>query len=133
MQNPTKEVELNQPETQPLSQKSKPKHFFSKDKDLGTAEKTIDKEKFISPDDKEKKPRGRAAQKKRIEEEILALPLVGGVKPFLPFLEALRKMRVHQIDPFKIQEMQDPDPGTALKSDGSNAARISSSCSGVGE
>lgn len=59
-----------------------------------------------------------------LEPTALALPLVGGDERFAPIFKILGGMRVYSIEPAKLREMQDPDSGVALKSDGSNAASV---------
>ena len=59
-----------------------------------------------------------------LESTALALPLVGGDERFAPIFKILGGMRVYSIEPAKLREMQDPDSGVALKSDGSNAASV---------
>lgn len=59
-----------------------------------------------------------------LESTALALPLVGGDERFAPIFKVLGGMRVYSIEPAKLREMQDPDSGVALKSDGSNAASV---------
>ena len=59
-----------------------------------------------------------------IEPSALALPLVGGDERFAPIFRVLSSMRVYSIEPSKLREMQDPDSGVSLKSDGSNAASV---------
>ncbi len=54
----------------------------------------------------------------------LGLPVVGGDARFAPVLRALAAMRVNSIEPGKLREMQDPDSGTSLRRDGSNAASV---------
>jgi predicted ATPase len=54
----------------------------------------------------------------------LSLPLVGGEVKFAPVLRALAAMRVYSIEPGKLREMQEPDSGTSLKADGSNATSV---------
>src|SRR5437588_520458 len=56
-----------------------------------------------------------------LEPSSLALPVVGGEARFAPVLRTLSAMRTYAIDPAKLREMQDPDSGLVLKSDGSNA------------
>ena len=43
---------------------------------------------------------------------------------FAPVLRTLSAMLTYAIDPGKLREMQDPDSGLSLKSDGSNAAGV---------
>jgi predicted ATPase len=59
-----------------------------------------------------------------LDSSSLALPLVGGEARFAPVLRTLSSMRTYAIDPGKLREMQDPDSGAGLKSDGSNAASV---------
>ncbi len=59
-----------------------------------------------------------------LEPSALALPLVGGDERFAPIFKILGAMRVYSIEPSKLREMQDPDSGLSLKSDGSNAASV---------
>ena len=54
----------------------------------------------------------------------LGLPVVGGDARFAPVLRALSSMRVYSIEPNELKEMQDPDSGTSLRPDGSNAASV---------
>ena len=59
-----------------------------------------------------------------VESRALALPLVGGDERFGPVLRFLSGMRTYRIEPAKLRAMQDPDGGTVLRSDGSNAASV---------
>ena len=52
------------------------------------------------------------------------MPLVGGDARFNGVFRVLSSMRVYSIEPSKVREMQDPDSGTSLRSDGSNAASV---------
>ena len=74
------------------------------------------------------KKRGFAANVKGLHPSLdpasLALPVVGGDSRFAPVLRVLAGMRVNSIQPVKLREMQDPDSGTSLKPDGSNAASV---------
>ena len=54
----------------------------------------------------------------------LSLPLVGGEAKFAPVLRTLAAMRVYAIEPGKVREMQEPDSGTSLKSDGGNVTSV---------
>jgi len=54
----------------------------------------------------------------------LALPVVGGEARFAPVLRTLASMRVYSIEPAKLREMQDPDSGVSLRTDGSNATSV---------
>lgn len=59
-----------------------------------------------------------------LEAEALALPIIGGAQEFAQVLKGLGAMRVFSIQPAKVQELQEPDAGTNLKSDGSNLANV---------
>ena len=59
-----------------------------------------------------------------LEANALALPLVGGSARFRAVLRFLAEMRVYRIEPALLREMQDPDGGVRLRSDGSNAASV---------
>jgi predicted ATPase len=59
-----------------------------------------------------------------LEGYALVLPLVGGDVRFNAVFRVLSLMRVYSIEPRKLREMQDPDSGTSLRSDGSNAASV---------
>lgn len=54
----------------------------------------------------------------------LGLPVVGGERRFAPVLRTLASMRVYSLEPAKLREMQEPDSGVSLRSDGSNAASV---------
>lgn len=62
--------------------------------------------------------------KPAIDPASLSLPLVGGEPRFAPVLRTLAAMRVYSIEPRKLREMQEPDSGTSLKSDGSNVTSV---------
>ena len=59
-----------------------------------------------------------------LEKGALALPLLSSFSAFEAVTQILRKMRVYSIEPSKLRDMQDPDSGTALRSDGANAASV---------
>jgi len=59
-----------------------------------------------------------------LESTALALPLIGGDERFSQIFKLLSGMRVYSIEPGKLREMQDPDSGLTLKSDGSNSASV---------
>jgi predicted ATPase len=59
-----------------------------------------------------------------LEPTALALPLIGGDERFAAVFKVLGSMRVYSIEPGKLREMQDPDSGLTLRSDGSNAASV---------
>jgi predicted ATPase len=54
----------------------------------------------------------------------LGLPVIAGDKRFTPILRTLAAMRVYAIEPAKLREMQDPDSGISLRSDGGNATSV---------
>ena len=62
--------------------------------------------------------------KPALEAGALALPIIGGAQEFASVVKGLGAMRVFSIQPAKIQEFQEPDAGTNLKSDGSNLASV---------
>lgn len=59
-----------------------------------------------------------------LEPTALALPLVGGDERFASAFKLLGSMRTYSIEPGKLREMQDPDSGLTLRSDGGNAASV---------
>ncbi len=59
-----------------------------------------------------------------LEPTALSLPLVGGDERFSVVPKLLGAMRTYAIEPAKVKEMQDPDGGFALRSDGGNAASV---------
>ena len=54
----------------------------------------------------------------------LGLPVIAGDVRFVSVLKTLSNIRTYSIDPRKLKEMQDPEGGVSLKSDGSNAASV---------
>ena len=77
--------------------------------------------------DKKGKPSFRTSQANpapNLEANALALPIVGGDTRFSVVHRFLSAMRVYSIEPSKLREMQDPDSGTRLRSDGGNAASV---------
>ena len=54
----------------------------------------------------------------------LALPLVAGDQRFAPVAQFLSEIQHYRIDPRTLREMQEPDAGIRLHSDGSNAASV---------
>jgi predicted ATPase len=62
--------------------------------------------------------------KPSLDPASLCLPVVGGEAKFAPVLRTLAAMRVYSIEPGKLREMQEPDSGTSLKSDGSNVTSV---------
>lgn len=59
-----------------------------------------------------------------VTNESLLLPLLGGTPEFKPVKELLGDIAVFSLEPRIIQEMQDPDAGLSLKSDGSNLSSV---------
>ncbi len=59
-----------------------------------------------------------------LDTTALSLPLVGGDARFAPVVSVLSRFRVYSIEPAKLREMQDPDGGTSLRTDGGNAASV---------
>jgi predicted ATPase len=62
--------------------------------------------------------------KPSLDPASLCLPVVGGDERFAPILRTLSAFKVYSIEPGKLREMQDPDSGVSLRSDGSNAASV---------
>lgn len=60
----------------------------------------------------------------RIEKDRLGLTALSAAEEFRPVYDALTNMRFYSLVPDRIRELQEPDPGHALKSDGSNAAAV---------
>ena len=54
----------------------------------------------------------------------LALPLVAGDERFEPVAQFLSDIQPYRIDPRTLRELQDPDAGLRLRSDGGNAASV---------
>lgn len=54
----------------------------------------------------------------------LALPLVAGDQRFAPVAQFLADIQPYRIDPRMLRELQDPDAGVRLRSDGGNAASV---------
>lgn len=59
-----------------------------------------------------------------IDPASLGLPVIGGDERFSKIVRCLGGMRVYAIEPAKLREMQDPDSGTSLRADGSNATSV---------
>lgn len=60
----------------------------------------------------------------RVTSEALILPLLGGTKEFKPVADLLNGIAVFSLDPRLIQELQEPDAGQSLKSNGSNLSSV---------
>jgi len=65
-----------------------------------------------------------ASLKPGIDPTALVLPLVGGDERFAPVSRVFSSMRVYSIQPSELREVQDPDVGTSLHRNGSNAASV---------
>jgi predicted ATPase len=61
---------------------------------------------------------------KLLQPSYLAMPILAGVGHFLPVAQVLSRMKSYAIEPAALREMQDPDSGTDLRSDGRNAASV---------
>lgn len=59
-----------------------------------------------------------------ITPEALILPLLGGTPEFKPVKDLLGSIAVFSLEPRLIQELQEPDAGLSLKSDGSNLSSV---------
>lgn len=60
----------------------------------------------------------------RIKKDRLGLTVLSAAEEFRPVYDALVDMRFYSLVPGCLRELQEPDPGHALKSDGSNAAAV---------
>ena len=60
----------------------------------------------------------------KIEKDRLALTVLSAAEELRPLYDLLTQMRFYSLVPDKIRELQEPDPGQALKRDGSNAAAV---------
>src|SRR6202044_2291745 len=54
----------------------------------------------------------------------LLLQTIGGIFPLVFLQQFLKSMSVYSIDPGQLRNMQDPDIGTSLRSDGRNATSV---------
>ena len=59
-----------------------------------------------------------------IDDASLILPVVGGFKAFHHVWRLLSALRVYAIDPGKLRQMQDPDPGFGLQQTGGNVTSV---------
>jgi predicted ATPase len=62
--------------------------------------------------------------KPALDPAALGLPVIGGEESFSAVLRTLAGMRVYSIEPGKLRDMQEPDSGVALKSDGANVTSV---------
>lgn len=59
-----------------------------------------------------------------IEHTALALPVLGLIPELSPVINTIRDLRTYAIIPDKLRDLQDPDEGSELAPDGSNAASV---------
>ncbi len=59
-----------------------------------------------------------------VDPEALALLIVGGTVELSPLVKELGAVRVYNIEPNRVRDIQDPDSGLTLKRDGSNTASV---------
>jgi predicted ATPase len=59
-----------------------------------------------------------------VTPEALLLPLIGGTPEFKPVKDLIGSISVFSLEPRVIQELQEPDAGMSLKSDGSNLSSV---------
>ena len=59
-----------------------------------------------------------------LKADALALPLAGGDRRFAMVLQFLSEMCVYRIESAALREIRNPDAGSRLRSDGSNAASV---------
>lgn len=60
----------------------------------------------------------------QVQPDRLALFAASATEEFRPVFDFLTSMRVYSVVPSRLRELQEPDAGTFLKSDGSNAAAV---------
>ncbi len=60
----------------------------------------------------------------QVSRDALCLPLLGGLEAFRPVVELLKGIQVFSLDPHVMQDLQDPDSGMRLRSDGGNLASV---------
>jgi predicted ATPase len=59
-----------------------------------------------------------------IEPTALALPVLGLIPELSPVINTIRDLRTYSIVPDKLRDLQEPDEGSELAPDGSNAASV---------
>lgn len=59
-----------------------------------------------------------------LERDRLALVAISGLPEFRPTYESLRRMGFHNLNPERIRDLQEPDPGQILARDGRNLAAV---------
>lgn len=60
----------------------------------------------------------------QVAKEALALPVVGSLPHFAPVLETLADMGFYNFNPDRVRQLQNPDVGDTLASDGRNIASV---------
>ncbi|HEX5012107.1 MAG TPA: AAA family ATPase [Planctomycetota bacterium] len=60
----------------------------------------------------------------QLEPDRLALVSLSGTSAFRPVFDHLSNMAFYELNPRRMRDLQDPDPGERLKSDGSNIASV---------
>lgn len=60
----------------------------------------------------------------QVAPDRLALYAASATEEFRPVYDFLTAMRIYSINPQRLRELQEPDPGDFLQSDGSNAAAV---------
>jgi predicted ATPase len=59
-----------------------------------------------------------------LERDRLALVAISGLPEFRPMYDGLRRMGFYNLNPERIRDLQDPDPGQLLARDGRNLAAV---------
>jgi len=59
-----------------------------------------------------------------LERDRLALVAISGLSEFRPVYESLRRMGFYNLNPERIRDLQEPDPGQILARDGRNLAAV---------
>lgn len=83
----------------------------------------------LGPDSKFEVKNGRFTQeipglRPQLTSRRLALYAASAIEEYRPIYDFLTSMRLYSIEPGRLRELQDPDVGDSLKSDGSNAAAV---------
>lgn len=60
----------------------------------------------------------------QVASDRLALYAASATEEFRPVYDFLTAMRIYSVEPYRLRELQEPDPGDLLKPDGSNAAAV---------
>ena len=67
---------------------------------------------------------GPAGLPERLEPDRLLLPLAAAVAPFRALYDGLSRLGFYSLNPDRIRDLQDPDPGEMLYRDGGNLAGV---------